>query len=279
MKILHCPPIRLNRFVTCITAAIMLLLAACATTSRVPPFAASAIMSYKNVALVQTNANELLFVTSRRYPQAVASGPLVKGSNAISIGNGPLVVGKSVGATVAGTVLAQVMTDAMYRSWISSAQIFNDALPKEMKSEMDQRLYAQLAARIVSQGGGVTKLTINADPGLFYYPEELAIKTFAESVRKQCAGCDAALVVHAGYGFQHVAYVGMRAQAEADVLLISLADGVLRSRSVVTFTETKNTYDYPYDTELLRDIAGAGKWLPPTVEPLANLILAAGKSP
>ncbi len=257
----------------------MLLLAGCATTPRVPPFAASAIMPYKNVALVQTNANELLFVTSRRYPQAVASGPLMKGSNAISIGNGPLVVGKSVGATVVGTVLAQVMTDSMYRSWISSAQIFNDALPKEMKSEMDQRLYAQLAARIVGRGVGVTKLTINADPDLFYYPEELVIKTFAESVRKQCAGCDAALVVNAGYGFQHVAYVGMRAQAEADVLLISLADGVLRARSVVTFTETKNTYDYPYDIELLRDITGAGKWLPPTVEPLANLILAAGKSP
>jgi hypothetical protein len=262
-----------------LTAGTLLLASGCATTSRVPPFAASAIMPYKNIALIQTNTNELLFVTSRRYPQAEASGPLMKGNNATSIGNGPLVVGNSAGATVVGTVLAQVMTDAKYRSWVRSAQIFNDALPKEMKSEMDQRLYAQLTARIRSRGIDATRLAIDADPGLFYYLDESVIKTFAESVRKQCGGCDAALIVHAGYGFHQVPYVGLRAQAEADVLLISLPDGVLRSRSVVTFVETKNKYDYPYDTELLRDIVRAGKWIPTTVEPLASLILADGKSP
>jgi hypothetical protein len=264
-------------FVQIVIASALILVAGCATTSRIPPFDPPAMAPYKNLALVQTNANELFFVTFRRYPQAVASGPLTSGNSRTALGGGSLVTGNSVGATIASSILSTLMSDAMYGRWVRNTQAFNDALSKEMKSEMDQRSYAQLSSRLAGRGKGATKLTIDADPALFYYPPEPVTKAFAESVRKQCAACDAALVVNAGYGFQHVAYVGMRAQAEADVLLISLADGVIQARSAVVFTDTKNKYDYPYDAELLQDIARAGKWIPLTVEPVTNLILTDGK--
>jgi hypothetical protein len=259
-----------------LVASALIFPSACATTSRVPPFEASALAPYKNLALVQTNANELLFVSFRRYPQAAINGPLTRGSNAAAVGSGTIVTGNTVGASVANSVLVSVMGDAMYARWVRNAQAFNDALPSDAKSGMDQRLYSQLAARLTSRGIGVAPVTTEVDSTLLYHPEEKMIKKFAESVRKQCAGCDAALVVHAGYGFQHVPYVGMRAQAEADVLLIRLTDGLLHSRSTVAFTDTKNKYDYPYDTELLQDTVRAARWIPPTVDPLASLILPGG---
>jgi hypothetical protein len=250
----------LRTSVTALISAISVtaLLCGCAAT-RAPNFDSSALSSYRNVALVNTAADELLFVTHRRHPQVLADGPLTTQGGVTLVGN---------------RALSTRITIAMYERWVSTTKKFNNTLAKNPKAEMDERLFSLLKTRLENKKINVTRLSLRTDPALFYSPPEPIAKKFADDVRSRCPTCDAALVVNAGYGFHHVPYTGQRAQAEADVLLISLADGVIRASATVVHTDTKNKYDYPYDTELLRDIVRAAEWLPPTVEPLAAMILS-----
>jgi hypothetical protein len=238
--------------------AVAALLGGCAAT-RDPSFDSSALSSYQNVALVNTAADELLFVTFRRHPQVLDSGPLMAD-------------GTGVAAIVRNRKLSNQITVAQYDGWVSKTKKFNATLAKNPKAEMDERLFSILKTSVESKRIKATPLSFSTDMALFSSPPEAVTKKFAGDVRSRCPTCDAALVVNAGYGFHHVPYTGQRAQAEADVLLISLVDGVIRSRATVVYTDTKNKYDYPYDTELLRDTVRAAEWLPPTVGPLAAMI-------
>lgn len=82
------------------------------------------------------------------------------------------------------------------------------------------------------------------------------------------------MLIDPSFGFVQIGDAGWRAISNADLLLLNLVDGTIRAKSSASFMDETTKYEYRIDIELLKDAPGAARYIPPTVDGLAKVMLA-----
>jgi hypothetical protein len=223
---------------------IVLFLSGCATAPQYPGFSVAALAPYKKIMLARIKNDEMLFVTYRYWRQP----------------SGPNLIGNFI--------------DEGYSAYVAQTnKSFNDKIKRNMKPELETRLYGALEDGLKTRQIKYVSVGIAAkDVDMNLYNEESRAK-LAALLRDKCASCDAALVIDPAFGYVKHGN-GLRACSGGNMVLISLADGTIRAKSSPYFVDTTSKYDYAFESEVLKDAIRAAEFIPPTVDSLAKVILA-----
>lgn len=212
----------------------------CATPH--PKFDVTALKPYQKLMLVPVKTDEMLFVTTRM---------------------------RDIRQTT-GTSLGDI-----YGSWVMQLnQDFNKQVKRDMKPELEALLYAAISKNFAASQIKYTTFELTAkEIAVNRYSDELTTSQLAV-LRQKCPTCDAALLIDPSFGFVQKGNAGWRATSNADLLLLNLVDGTIRAKSTVSFIDETSKYEYPIDIDLLKDALGAARFIAPTVEGLAKVMLA-----
>jgi hypothetical protein len=228
----------LQRFLTLFIASILF---GCSTTAPHPKFDVAALKPYQKLMLVQVKTEEMLFVTTR-----VRDIPI---------------------ATRAGL-------EDLYGSWVLQMnQVFNKQIKRDMKPELEAKLYAEIIKNFTANQIKYTTFEVSGRDILLNRYTDKKKADYLLLLRQKCPACDAALLIDPSFGFVQKNSAGWRAVSNADLLLLNLVDGTVRTKSLISFVDEISKYDFPTDTDLLKDAPSAAQYIQPTVLGLAKVML------
>lgn len=215
------------------------LLFGCATPH--PKFEIAALRPYQKLMLVPVKTDEMLFVTTRLREIRQSTG--------------------------------SAMGD-IYGSWVMQLnQDFNKQIKRDMKPELEAQLYAAINKNLIANQIKYTTFEVSAKEIVMNRYSDEKKADYLAVLRQKCPTCDAALLIDPSFGFVQKGDAGWRATSNADLLLLNLVDGTIRAKSSASFMDETAKYEYRVDIELLKDAPGAARYIPPTVDGLAKVML------
>jgi hypothetical protein len=237
-------------------ALCLLFISACATA---PPPEINLIKNYQKIGLVRVTSDEQLFVSKRRFNRE---------------GEGRGNMGASMG--LVGLLLDEGTREMRRNGFAATQKPINDAVKRNMRPELDKLLFTALSERLKSRNALRSEWSVTAQDALgvayMEYGNTIAPAKFLENARAKCSDCDAVLVVDAGFGIHEGGTAHFRARAEADVLLMSLADAKTFQRTRVISDDMDRKFHHLYYSDAIANADAMAERIPALVPSLANQI-------
>jgi hypothetical protein len=234
----------------------LMLVSACAT---VPPPEINLIKNYQKIGLVRVTSDEQLFVSKRRFNRE---------------GEGRGSAGASLG--LVGLVFDEASREVRRNGFAATQKPINDAVKRNMRPELDKLLFTALSERLKSRNVLRSEWSVAAQDALgtayMEYGNTIAPTKFLENARAKCPDCDAVLVVDAGFGIHEGGTAHFRARAEADVLLMSLADAKTFQRTRFISDDMDRNFHQLYYSDAISNAATMAERIPALVPTLVNQI-------
>ncbi len=217
----------------------------CATSH--PKFDVAALKPYQKLMLVPVKTDEMLFVTQRNQD-----------------------IGRSGNMS-----LFSLLEEVRINRDRQLNQDFNKLIKRDMKPELEAKLYAQINKNFTVNQIKYTTFEVSASEIVMkrYWGSDEVKTSYLKLLREKCPACDAALLIDPSFGFVQKGNAGWRASSTVDLLLLNLVDGTIRAKSSASFVDETSKYDFPTDVDVLKKTPDAEQYILPTVEGLAKVML------